>query len=184
MGNPQQLHDRDTSSCQTGTPSSLDAQTAQLIGRLAATVEASTAQTSQLTKAVEGLVSSQQQQRLDMQKYWSGLEKANADIISCRDEVKESRKEVQALPDKIEHIVAANIHPLGIDLRDADAVEEWRDVLTNARKNYRAKNSIQGKVTGAIAVVIALAICAAAWDGISSKYLSQPSQSVHSSEDK
>lgn len=144
-----------------------------MLGHLTATVGVNTKTVSELAESVKSLTSTISDQRVEMQRYWSGLEKANSDIRAMR----ESQSGVADRFDKIEsHVkslngVDAKLRLLGIDIHDSKRVDAVRRFIDDGIESSRTRNDIKTRVMQGVALAVAMALGAAAWNGISAGFL-------------
>jgi len=185
MGTPQQLHDRSVARGQVPQQTSISPETAQLLGRISATVENNTKTVSDLASSVKSLAGSIADQRVEMQRYWSGLEKANADIMAVRESTQTVLNKLDKAVsserfDKLEeHVkslngVDAKLRQLGIDIRDPHRVDAVRRFIERGIDSHRTRNEVKLRVLQGVALAISMAIGAAAWDGIKSGVINTP----------
>lgn len=115
--------------------------------------------------------------QLEMGRYYAGLERANDDIQEIRDNNRTilSRLDNAVSTERFEELenhvktlngTDAKFSLLGIDINDPKSVEEWRETLINARSSRRDRVAIRTRIMQAVAVAVALALCAAAWNGV------------------
>lgn len=155
----------------------MDPETAQLIGRLTATVDGNTHIVGELSAALRSLTETMTDQRLDMQRYWSGLEKANDDIremrrtniqILTRLDNAVSQDQFQKLEEHVKTLNGTDtkFKALGINIGDPASVEEWRDILLHARNRRRMASGVRLRVLQGLALTLTIALAASAWKGI------------------
>lgn len=168
MGTPQQLHDRSVAGSQVPIPSALSPETAQMLGHLTATVGNNTKTVSELAESVKSLTSTISDQRVEMQRYWSGLEKANADIMVVREAISDVIEKSDKLETHVKSLngVDAKLRLLGIDIHDQKRVDAVRRFIDDGIESSRTRNDIKTRVMQGVALAVAMALGAAAWNGI------------------
>lgn len=114
--------------------------------------------------------------QLEQSRYYAGLERANNDIQEIRDNQRTilSRLDDAVSKEQFEELEAhvktlngtdAKFRTLGIDINDPKSVEEWRDAFISVRASRRTRSMVGMRVLQALGVALALAVCAAAWNG-------------------
>lgn len=125
--------------------------------------------------------------QIEMSRYYAGLERANDDIQEIRDNQRTilirldsavSKEQFEELEAHVKTLngTDAKFRSLGIDINDPKSTEEWRDALIAVRASRRTRNTVGSRVLQALGVALALAICAAAWNGGVKGMLSETKQ--------
>lgn len=183
MGTHQQLHDRNTAHNARRATDTFSSDTALLVGQMMAELKSVGQQLVETTTAINSqneTISKQTElvhdTQLEMSRYYAGLERANSDIQDIRDNQRTilTRLESTVSKEQFEELEAhvktlngtdAKFRALGIDINDQKSVEEWRDALVGVRASRRTRNTVGLRVLQALGVALALAVCAAAWNG-------------------
>ncbi|QZI93284.1 hypothetical protein SIPHO075v1_p0061 [Vibrio phage PS65A.1] len=114
--------------------------------------------------------------QLEMGRYYAGLERANADIQTVRDnqitilsriDNAVSKDQFNELEEYVKTLNGTDgkFRALGIDINDPKSVEEWREAFVSVRASRRTRSAVSTRVMQAVAVALVLAVCAAAWNG-------------------
>lgn len=161
-----------------------------MLGQISAQMKSVCSRLEQTANALNKQTEIIHENQLEMGRYWAGLENANKDIQSVRG-TQRTLVDTQniiiqrldnAVPldrfEKLEnHVKTLNgtdskFRMLGIDINDPNSVEEWRGVLNGARSRSRTASGVRSTVLKGLALAIAMAIGAAAWNGVKDGILS------------
>jgi BMFP domain-containing protein YqiC len=183
MESLQQLHDRNTTHNTRRATDTFSTDTALLVGQMMAELKSVGQQLVETTTAINSqneTISKQTElihdTQIEMSRYYAGLERANDDIQNIRDSQRTilNRLDIAVSKEQFEELEAhvrtlngtdSKFKTLGIDINDPKAVEEWRDAFIGVRSSRRTRNKVGLRVLQALGVALALAVCAAAWNG-------------------
>lgn len=154
-----------------------------MLGQISAQMKAVCSSLEQTNTTLKRQTEIIHENQLEMGRYWAGLENANKDIQAMRDT---QRAILQRLDNSVpierfekleQHVKTLNgtdgkFRMLGIDINDPKSVEEWRESLNSMRARSRLSSGIRNRVIQGIALAIAMAVGAAAWNGIKDGILS------------
>lgn len=182
-----QLHDRDKPHRPIPETGSLPADAAMMLGGLMAKFDAVSNRLDNSCKTMDALAELVHDTQIEHARYYSGLEKANNDIQEIRDTQREVLRRLDnTVPlerfEKLEqHVKTLNgtdskFSKLGIDINDPKRVDAVRRFIDDGIESTRTRNEIKTRVLQGIALAVAMALGAAAWNGIQTNVIAPSAQ--------